>query len=132
MIKKLAIVLFVVLFAQVAKAEMSERCIIVISQSAAAFTKIDAYRNGLSASEVDAELQSVFMEAEIEAMREIYNVGVEAAQSGHTRKESLSDIIKAVNAANSENDLPAGMKREAAKASINAFMCGFDDQTKSL
>ncbi len=132
MIKKLAIIIFLALLAQTAKAEMSERCIIVISQSAAAFTKIDAYRNGLSESEVDEELQSVFMDAEIEAMREIYDVGVDAAKSGHSRKESLSDIIKAVNAANSENDLPAGMKRQAARASVNAFMCGFDDQVKDI
>lgn len=129
---KLAMVLSLALFAGSANAELTDRCIITISQSATAFSEIDAYRNGLSPAEVDADLQAVFMDAEIEAMRQMYDLGGEVYKRNGTRKQALKFISDSVNEANAKSDLPDNLKAKAAKASVDAFMCGYDDMVKPI
>lgn len=128
---KLALVLSLALFAHTAQAVLTDRCIIVISQSATALTEADAYRNGLSPAEVDADIQATFMDAEIEAMRQIYDLGGEVYNRHGTRTQALNYINEGVNQQNLNSDLPANLKTKSAKAAVDAFMCGYDDMAKS-
>lgn len=127
---KLAMVLSLALFAGTAQAALSDRCIITIAQSAVAFTEIDAYRNGLSPEEVDADIQKVFMDAEIEAMQQMYSLGAETVSRGATRAQALKFFRDSAKETNADSDLPKDLQQKAAKAAEETFMCGYDDQVK--
>lgn len=129
---KLAMVLSLALFAGVSHASISDRCIITVSQSALAFSEIDAYRNGLSPEQVTADIQKAFMDAEIDAMKQMYDLGGEVVKRGGTRAQALKFIRDSNAEINSDSDLPKNLKDKAAVAAENAFMCGYDDQLKDM
>lgn len=127
--------LMVVLLAGLASpcyAALSERCTVVLAQSAEQFSQIDAYRNGFNIDEVPEDAQRIFMDAEIEAMQDMYGLGTEVLKRGATRAQALKYIRDSNRDYNAQSDLPKELQEKAAKGAENAFMCGYDDQLNSL
>lgn len=117
---------------QSAEAALSERCTVVLAQSAEQFSQIDAYRNGFNIDEVPEDVQRIFMDAEIEAMQDMYGLGTEVLKRGATRAQALKYIRDSNRNYNAQSDLPKELQEKAAKGAENAFMCGYDDQLNSM